>query len=269
MSPVYVYGLVTPGAAASLGPILPGLAALGGAPEVSLQDLGPVAALVSAHDGSEVLQTRRNMLAHTRVLEAVMPATTVLPMRFGIVADSPDALAASLAPRGDELTGLLVRFDGLAEYALRIGWDRDVAMRTLVAASPELRARHAALRDKGAEAHYARIDLGRAVAEALDRRRQAAEKTLLATLRPLAKDTILRAPEEDVETLRADFLLPGGAEAGFLAAIEAACARLDFAPGTSPRIRCVGPAPIYNFVSISLAQGPLPVQRRPQRVAAG
>jgi hypothetical protein len=39
------------------------------------------------------------------------------------------------------------------------------------------------------------------------------------------------------------------------------CAGLGFAPGTAPRIRCVRPAPIYNFVSLSLAPRRAPAAR--------
>ena len=52
--------------------------------------------------------------------------------------------------------------------------------------------------------------------------------------------------------LRAEFLISADAQAEFVTAVEAAAARLDFAPGAAPAIQIIGPVPMYNFVRLSL-----------------
>jgi hypothetical protein len=86
---LYVYGVLpAPFDAASLN----GAAGVGGN-AVRLLTQGDLAALVSDVGATPVTRTRRNLLAHTAVLEQAMPNATVLPLRFGTVA--PGAAARS------------------------------------------------------------------------------------------------------------------------------------------------------------------------------
>ncbi|NIQ93295.1 MAG: GvpL/GvpF family gas vesicle protein, partial [Gammaproteobacteria bacterium] len=67
-----------------------------------------LAAVVSDSPMIEYENSRRNMMAHTLVLEEVMEEFDLLPVRFGTVA--PDAEAVDkrlLGPRYDEFTQLL------------------------------------------------------------------------------------------------------------------------------------------------------------------
>ncbi len=250
MSAVYAYGVRRTADAAPLAHALAGVG--GGA--LSHIAAGPVALLVGAHDGGEIRRTRRNMLAHLRVLEAAMAAGPVLPMRFGVVAASAEAAAAVAAPRAEELALLLDRHEGLAEFGLRVSWPREAAIAALAAARPDLLERRCRVAALGGADRDAMIALGQAVADALEARRKAAERALIDRLRPLAADHVLRAPEDDVEALRAEFLLPVEAETGFAEAAESAAEALDFAGSARPTIRLVGPAPAYNFVSLHLDQ---------------
>jgi hypothetical protein len=174
-------------------------------------------------------------------------------MRFGVVADDAAAVAAAVTPRGAELRALLDRYQGCAEYGVRVDYDRPAALAALGAARPDFARRRAELVGRaGADAQMALMNLGREIAEALDARRKSAERAILAALKSAVCDHVLRAPESDVEALRAEFLLPVAEEAAFLAAVDAAAAAANFAPGPAPTVRVIGPAPIYNFVSLSL-----------------
>lgn len=245
---LYAYGVRRAREAAPLDPALKGV---GGA-DLGHVEVGSLAVLVGAHPLGEVRRTRRAMLAHLKAVEAAMAAGPILPMRFGVVAADAAEIVAVVSPREDELAALLDRHDGLAEFGLRVSWPRDAAMAALARARPDLVERRQALEARGAPSRDAMIALGQQVADALEARRKAAEKALLATLRPLAADTVLRAPEDDVEGLRAEFLLPLDAETRFARAAAEAAEALDFAGGAQPTVRLVGPAPAYNFVSIHL-----------------
>lgn len=248
MSGLYAYGVQR---AEQAQPLDAGMTGLDGAP-LSHVDAGGLAVLVSPIAVGEVRRTRRNMLTHLRLLETAMASGPVLPMRFGVIADDAEGLRAVIAPRRSELAALLDRHDGHAEFGLRITFPRDPALAALTAARPDLAARRAALAAEGIRARDALITLGQHVADGLEQRRKAAERTLMAHLKPLAADFVLRAPEDDVEVLRAEFLLPLSQADAFAAAATAAASALDFAPGTVPEMRLVGPVPPYNFVSIHL-----------------
>ena len=62
------------------------------APPCRLLPAGSLAALVSDVPPGPVAQTRRNMVAHTSVLERAIARTDVLPLRFGTVAPDADRL---------------------------------------------------------------------------------------------------------------------------------------------------------------------------------
>ena len=260
MSPaLYVYGLIRGADAPAARARIAGHGPVAGLAAPLITPLGPVAALVSpaGPEGppDEILPLRRNLLAHARLLEAVLPVGPVLPVAFGHVSPAAEALAATLAPRADELAARLDRLDGRAEYGVHVAGDRERALAAIAADEPDLAARLAAA--AGPAGHYRRIEIGRRVAEALDRRRAAAGRALLEALCPLAEAHVLKPPEEDVDLLRAVFLLEMTGEAAFAERLEAAAAALDFTPWREARIRLVGPAPASHFVSIRL-DAPLP-----------
>lgn len=253
---LYLYGVMRDGAAAGVAG-----APLPGAGPVEVVPAGGVAVLASPMPPEAPRRTRRNLLAHARVLEAAMGRGAVLPMRFGVIADDAAALRRSLAPRLGDLHRLLDRFEGLAEFGLRVGWPREAALAALAAARPDLAARRAALARRGAAGRDGLIDLGREVAEALAARRAQAQRALLAALSPLAEEIAVAAPETDVEALRGEVLLAPAREAAFLAAVEAAARALPVAPAAAPEIRWVGPSPVYTFATLTLDRPDAPAAR--------
>lgn len=249
MTALYAYAVMRAADLAAGAPDVTGLTD-GALRAVSVED---VAVLVGPAPDGEIRRTRRFLLAHARALEAAMARGPLLPMRFGVVAADDAAVSAPVSRRLPELRALLARHDGRAEYGARVSFPRDAALAALGRAEPGFAARNARLAQMGGtDAHMARVDLGRAVAEALDRRRKTAERALMATLKPLAEDFVIRTPEDDVEALRAEFLLPIAQEAAFAAALAAAALACGFAGDATPTVKLVGPAPAYNFVSLSL-----------------
>jgi hypothetical protein len=206
-------------------------------------------------EADEILPVRRNMLGHARVLERCMDHGSVLPARFGHLLPGRDALTGCLGPHQQAVLSALERFDRRAEFGVRIRGCRDAAMQAIVAEDPAIGTLARNLGQRGPDAYYDRIAFGRKVGDLLAARRKRAQTALLARLRPLAENHALHAPEDDMELLRADFLLPRGREQDFADAIEAAGRTLDFAPGVAPTVRLVGPAPVFNFISLRLDPG--------------
>lgn len=246
---VYLYALVSPGDALSdlarLTGVTPG--------PVQAADAGPYRLIYGAHDGSDILPARRRMLAHTRVLEALMARTTVLPMRFGIVADDLAEAQRLVAAQTAAIAPQMERLGGHVEVGLRVAWPREAALAELLRADPALATERDRLMGRGAEAHFDRIALGRRVAEALDRRRTAAQHALLPAVRASCADHVLRAPEEDVEALRVECLVAEDGQDRLAAAVAEAAARLDFAPAAEPTVRVIGPVPPFHFVDLALS----------------
>jgi len=95
-----------------------------------------LAAVVSDSPIVEYESSRRNMMAHTRVLEEVMQEFTILPVRFGTVAPSAEAVQRVLKRRSSEFHDLLVEMEGRVELGLKAFWYENVISRRLWKRTP-------------------------------------------------------------------------------------------------------------------------------------
>ena len=205
------------------------------------------------HDGSEIQPRRRLMLQHTRVLEHLMRFGTVLPARFGLVATALDVVKKLINDKSTEIAAEFKKLQGCVELGVRISFSRDAALAATLIADPVLQARRTRLMGLGPEAHFARAEFGQALADSMDRRRGAAQKSLLVGLKPFLRDFVLRSPDSDVEVLRLETLIAASEEAEIIKEIEKLARECAFAPASEPHIQIIGPAPAYNFVRLSLA----------------
>ncbi|MEM9757476.1 MAG: GvpL/GvpF family gas vesicle protein [Pseudomonadota bacterium] len=202
---------------------------------------------------AELLPKRRHLLAHTRVLEALGLDGAVLPMRFGLVAADIDAVAALAARNADALAASFARIDGCVELGLRLSFDRDAALSATLAAAPDLARRHKVLSAQRPAPHFEAAEFGRQLAEALDRRRAAAQRAVVADLKPHLSEYALRAPSSDVEVLSIAALVPSAQQTDLTEKVVAAADEVaSFATGAEPQVQIVGPVPPFSFVDLRL-----------------
>ena len=163
----YVYGIVEESADA---PSAPGIA---GADLRVISEDG-VGALVSSLPDRRLEMGRDEILTHSRVLSEALSKGTVLPMRFGIILDGPDAVRAQvLSQHARQLRSQLKRFDGKVELTVRAIYEEETLMREILQEHGQIARLRAALRGKPADATYfARIQLGELVSEAVARTRR-------------------------------------------------------------------------------------------------
>ena len=233
-APLYVYGIVRPGAPA---PARPGV--LGG--EVATVGHGSVAALVTPLESERVRAKRRDLLAHSDVVQDAHALGTVLPLRFGTVFESEaDLRDRLLASRHDELVSLLERFDGLGELRVRASYhDQDTVLAEIVKATPEI-ARLRARARSGAEL----VQLGELVAKSYAARRDADADAVVRRLATVALEAHVDPPDDDLTVVKASFLVRD--RVPFDEQLDAAALGLrhlvDFA--------CTGPMPPHSFVAL-------------------
>ncbi len=250
--PLYVYALMRPEDAGLFDhgdvPDLPAVAA----PDqhVRCLDLGRICAVVSAIDAHEVMSTRRNMLTHAKVLEAVMDAQTILPVRFGVISATEADLRATVEPEAERLREVLAGLDGKIEMGLKARCDEAAVMRAIVAERPDLAARYQKLQAGDPDAvQFQKVDLGREVAALRGEWRDAQRAALARRFDDICEQIIIHEPDDDdLLVFNAAFLLPREREPELLARVEA----IDGEYGDAMTLTYVGPAPVYNFVSIRL-----------------
>jgi gas vesicle protein GvpL/GvpF len=236
--PVYVYGVVRADALA------PGRAGVLGA-DVAVVDGGAVGALVSPVESEHVRAKRRDLLAHSDVLQEAYAEGVVLPLRFGTVFGSPDELrTAFLEPRRDELSRLLDRFDGLCEMRLRADYhDSDSILASVAGGDPEIvRLREQTRATPGAQPLL--LQLGERVAKRYQSRRDADAQEIVTRLGAIAEDVRTDEPDGELTVVKASFLIRERDRRGFDELLESVALGLRHLVS----FRCTGPLPPHSFV---------------------
>jgi hypothetical protein len=153
---------------------------------------------------------------HEQVVEALMEAADVLPVRYGMRFDDPTAVRAVVERRHDELVAALNRVRGAIELSVRVVADGAPSHSSTPASGTEY------LRAKSRGALVAR-----AVHEPLSE---------------LARATVSRHPRRPGEVLTAAYLVDRGAASDFAQRV----ARIQDAH-PELRLLCTGPWPPYSF----------------------
>lgn len=247
---IYIYGLVAapPETVTQQVEGMMGLQA-----PVAVTAIGTWSLVHSDHDAEPILPRRRLMLAHTRVLERLLPLPALLPARFGLVTDTALSAQELILPQEARLAAACEKVAGAAEFGVRVEFDRTQALGETLARLPDLRRTRDRLARRGPDAHYEMVAFGERLGAALDQRRLAAQKALLAPLRAASRDHVLRAPESDVQVLKAEFLVASNQQADFAKLVADSAAQLDFAADATAEIQIIGPAPAYHFVHLNLS----------------
>lgn len=240
---LYIYGIMggpTQSATPAFGP------GVGGS-EVSFVRVDDLVALVSNAGADPVRRTRRNMLAYTAVLEKVVPQATILPLRFGTVAPSHEALVDCIAANQAAFRSALRGIDGRVELGVKASWKPGHVFTHIVDRDQSLRQ----LRDRlisrpNGETYYDRIELGRRVEAALAQLRVSEAASIMDELGPIAERQAELRPHNEDMIFNHAFLVNRSVEGVFDAAMERLAEkyadRFDF--------RYVGPVPPFNFVTL-------------------
>ena len=210
-----------------------------------------LAAVVSDSPVKQYESTRRNMMAHEKVLERIMREFTLLPVRFGTIADSADPvrdIQKLLPARLEEFNRLLREMEGKVELGLKAFWRAEKAVfEEIVTENADIRKLRKSLSGKPPEAiRFEGIPLGRMVKEALDRKRSQEAAKILLPLRPIAHRVRENDTLVDRAIVNAAFLVDRKREQDFDQAIRG----LDRELGNRLALKYVGPVPPYNFVNI-------------------
>lgn len=209
-----------------------------------------LAAVVSDSPTNEYEQTRRNMMAHTRVLEEVMQDYTILPVRFGTVASSLEAIEEQLLKRRfGELVGLLSEMKGRIELGLKAFWYEGIIYEEIVKENRSIqRLRDSLIDRQPEETYYERIHLGKIIESAMWEKRDKDAERILNRLRPLVIRSRANKVITDHMVLNAAFLVEQDSEAEFDQKVQ----QLDIEMGDRLMFKYVGPVPPYNFVDITI-----------------
>lgn len=237
----YVYGIVP--ADASVERLDQ---SLGMGSELQLLTDGPVGALVEVVDPERPLGRRRDLVAHSSVLNELAAHGPVLPMRFGsVVQGEAGVVEELLRPQQEHFASLLEQVAGRLQFNLRARYELDTVLAEVVAAEPEvaeLRRRTADLPDDAT--HYDRIRLGELVAHAVEVRRREDAERILERLAPHAEDHLTREVSSMDDLAEVCFLVTTEQQEAF----ERVAEEMAEDMAGRARLSLVGPLALYDFL---------------------
>jgi hypothetical protein len=237
----YVYGIVlTDGAR-----VPEGLTGLDGTPVRVLGDRD-VGAAVADVTLERPPGRRRDLLAHTKVLEALADEGPVVPVRFGsILADDDAVLSELLAPQVDRFLDVLRSLEGKRQLNLRAIYNESAVLQEIVTENPQIAALRARTRDQDpAVAQPDLVRLGELVARAVEQKRAADTDLVLEQVRPLVEAEAL-TPGSDLQDLfRVSLLVRDEQRAELEQVLEAVAAAVH----ERIHLELSVPLPPYDFV---------------------
>ncbi len=240
----YIYGIIAP-----VNPVRFDIRGIDDAPVYTIthQEL---AAVVSDREPVELDPTRRNVLAHTRVQDALLSDYTVLPTGFGMMAQDDDKVREMLARNQAIFVQELRRLNGKIEMALTLFWNQEAMLKEMESQRgelSELRARIASASSPD-KSQGLLIEAGRKVEHAVSNWKARYAASVYGVLKELAWDAHQNQSLGIRNILNAAFLIDRSAEKKFK---EAIC-RLDAEYRGKIDFKSVGPLPPYDFVDIRL-----------------
>lgn len=208
-----------------------------------------LAGLTSSVESTKVRAKRRDLLNHAEVLKTALEHGTVLPLRFGVVFESAEALVEDfLDPRYAELVQLLRSFEGRVELSVKAFFREDAILGEVVRANPRIKQLRETTRATTDSSMYPlRVELGERVAAELQERTLRGRQALLDRLSPLAADVQVDQQPIEHQVLAASFLVDRDRVAAFDEAMN------ELAQEEAPRMhfKYLGPLAPHSFVALS------------------
>jgi hypothetical protein len=210
---------------------------------------GGVAAVVSGLDSSKIRPQRAKLAAHQAVLKSLMTDTTPLPMAFGTIAASPEAISGILVRNQRAFQAQLQRVAGKVELGLRVAWDVPNIFEYFVNTHAELRmARDRFLGSRHEFTQEEKIELGRMFDRLLNDDREDHTRKVQRVLGPVCVEFKANQCRNEHEVMNAACLVKRDAQEAFSNGVFAAAKLFD----NNFSFDYSGPWAPHNFVDLEL-----------------
>ena len=241
----YIYCIINGDEGRNFGPI--GIGKRGDI--VSTIGFNDVSAVISSSPVTRYVIDPDNLMAHEKVIEAVMKDYTVLPVRFCTIANSAEEVRTFLRRQHGEFKGLLHDLDNKVEMGLKARWNHmDRIFEEIAQTDPRVKElKNRVERNKEADGDE-KVILGKAVKAALDEKKEQLAEKILRRFKRLTLDTHQNDVMGDDMFLNAVFLIDRTREKQFDFLVEDLAEEYD----NQADFKLVGPAPPFNFVSIEM-----------------
>lgn len=248
MASLYLYGIVALGEGEEAPALAARLAGLGiDGRDVEVIGCEGLAVLASPLDDDLLVPDAARLLAHQRVLAAVMEDRAVLPCRFGMIAPARDRVPAVLRSGREELAAALARLEGREEAGVKVFWRQEAVRREIESEVGDLDRLGERARD-GASGRLLAIQAGQRVEACVEAWRAAYAPRIAAELARCATDMRVLESRGVRMLWNAAFLIERARRGAFLEKVR----QLERVYGDRLQFKPVAGLPPYSFADIRL-----------------
>jgi hypothetical protein len=212
-----------------------------------------LAALVSDVDPARPLGSPDDLRAHKEILDASAAEVPVLPLRFGAVLASDDAVTKELLqPFHDEFSAALDQLDGVAEYVVKGRYVEPRILEEVLSENPQAQRLREQIRDKDPDAtRDARIQLGEFISDAISAKREKDTRALQDAMADHCTASFAREPTHEDDAVHVAFLVTADEEKEMEKTVEDLARRWE----KRVELRVLGPMAAYDFVGTTQPGG--------------
>ncbi|MCF7879033.1 MAG: GvpL/GvpF family gas vesicle protein [Candidatus Omnitrophica bacterium] len=242
---LYIYCLITSGESKTFGSL--GIGARGD----QLYTIGAdgIAAVVSNTPIVEYPTSRANLIAHERAIEEVMKEYTVLPVRFGTIAEDEKQVRRILETQVPKFREMVEKLEGKKEVGIKAIFKKEVIYDYVLDKYEEIRKLKERINGLPAQkSHYQRIEIGRMVEKALETEKEQNEKQIFDSLSPLTIEAKSNKLFGALMVINTAFLIAKSREEEFDRQVN----ELDTRLGERVSFKYVSQVPPFNFVNLSI-----------------
>jgi len=214
---------------------------------------GDLAALVSEVGLARPLGSPEDLRTHQDLLDSSAADMPVLPMRFGAVLASEDAVADELLrDHQDEFAQALSELEGLTEYVVRGRYVEQAILDEVLSENRQAARLREQIRNTDADAtRDARIQLGEIISDAITAKREEDTRVLGERMADHCVASVVREATHERDAVNVAFLLDASQEKDLERVTE------DLAKAWAGRVevRLLGPMAAYDFVRTTAPGG--------------
>jgi hypothetical protein len=205
-----------------------------------------LAALVSPMDPARPLGSPEDLLAHQEIVDSSAVAAPVLPMRFGAVLASEEAVAQDLlAAHHDEFTAALREVDARVQYVVKGRYAERAILEEVLSENPQAARLQQDISGRDPDAtRDARIALGEIISNAVTAKREQDTTALGDVMAGHCAASVVREPTHELDAVHVAFLVEAGREAE----MERVAGELAGRWAGRVEVRLLGPMAAYDFV---------------------
>jgi len=209
---------------------------------------GPVAAVVEAVDPSRPAR-RRDLLAHSAILNALAAEGPVIPIAFGAAFPERDQVVTEFLAAPGSADALIERLEdlrGCAQFQIRVRYLMDDMLARIVASDDRIAELSRRTRELSeVQSYNDRVQLGELVTRAVEGRQSDDADNLLTQLGAIAKDSVVSSKSTSVPSISLAFLVADSERAKFEAVAEQAAEAMH----DRAILELLGPLAAFDFVA--------------------